>query len=38
MRRATACESLVWVGGFVSGFVQGEIGLAGIRTMCWGNS
>ena len=31
------CESLVWVGGFVSGFAQSEIGAAGIRTIYCGN-
>ena len=31
------CESLVWVGGFVSGFAQCEIGAAGIRTIYCGN-
>ena len=27
------CESLVWVGGFDSGFAQGKIGAAGIPTI-----
>ena len=31
------CESLVWVGGFVSSFAQREIGVAGIRTSYCGN-
>ena len=31
------CESLVWVGGFVSGFAQGETGAARIHTICCGN-
>ena len=31
------CESLVWVGGFVSGFAQCEKGVAGIRMICCGN-
>ena len=31
------CESLVWVGGFVSGLAWCEIGVAGIRTIYCGN-
>ena len=31
------CESLVWVGGFVSRFAQCEMCVVGIRTICCGN-